>query len=447
MAVGSVVCRTKVHYVVDLNRVFNFACLLGSGKLLESHVPSGHLQSNYTLLGCWARRPHHCRHMSSKDDTKKPPAPAVKPLDPSALSHRLPDPTTHSELKVEYQGGLPQVTVPLPSRRELCRFTLRPISNTVGDFLSMLREEDKGIDRVAISTKEGVRIASSNSIESLMEEDFKLLVNDREFLVQTPQLKDKLSKVDESFAVSKVKRNFWQTLYDQSVKVISETLSSFGLNFGTTNTKALTVVKTEEKEEIKRLSDVRCLVNQLYEALNVEEHQLKKERELLTKLEDLKIALEPMEKKRQELEMLACRRTNALTWVGLGLMGVQFGILARLTWWEYSWDIMEPVTYFVTYGTAMAAYAYYVLTKQEYILPDVRDRQHLIILHKRARKMGLDLEQYNALKDEMARTELDLNRLRDPLQVHLPPRYISALETKTSPLDRLKSLINKARKK
>lgn len=45
-------------------------------------------------------------------------------------------------------------------------------------------------------------------------------------------------------------------------------------------------------------------------------------------------------------------------------MSVQFGILARLTWWEYSWDIMEPVTYFVTYGTAMAAYAYYALTKQ-----------------------------------------------------------------------------------
>lgn len=46
------------------------------------------------------------------------------------------------------------------------------------------------------------------------------------------------------------------------------------------------------------------------------------------------------------------------------MMSVQFGILARLTWWEYSWDIMEPVTYFVTYGTAMAAYAYYCLTKQ-----------------------------------------------------------------------------------
>ncbi|CAB0000145.1 unnamed protein product, partial [Nesidiocoris tenuis] len=65
-----------------------------------------------------------------------------------------------------------------------------------------------------------------------------------------------------------------------------------------------------------------------------------------------------------ELDARASRKTNAMTWVGLGLMSVQFGILARLTWWEYSWDIMEPVTYFVTYGTAMATYAYFVLTKQ-----------------------------------------------------------------------------------
>jgi hypothetical protein len=68
--------------------------------------------------------------------------------------------------------------------------------------------------------------------------------------------------------------------------------------------------------------------------------------------------------KKEELNSKADRKSNVLTWVGLGLMSVQFGVLARLTWWEYSWDIMEPVTYFVTYGTAMACYAYFVLTKQ-----------------------------------------------------------------------------------
>lgn len=62
---------------------------------------------------------------------------------------------------------------------------------------------------------------------------------------------------------------------------------------------------------------------------------------------------------KEDITVTADKKTSYLTWVGLGLMSVQFGVLARLTWWEYSWDIMEPVTYFVTYGTAMAAYAYY----------------------------------------------------------------------------------------
>jgi len=60
-----------------------------------------------------------------------------------------------TEVTVEYFRGLPQVTVPLPSRRERCRFTLRPISNTVGDFLAMLCHEDRGIDRVAVSSLGG----------------------------------------------------------------------------------------------------------------------------------------------------------------------------------------------------------------------------------------------------------------------------------------------------
>ena len=134
--------------------------------------------------------------------------------------------------------------------------------------------------------------------------------------------------------------------------------------------------------------------------------------------------------KKIELDAKAHRRTNILTWCGLGFMSIQFGILARLTWWEYSWDIMEPVTYFVTYGTAMAGYAYYCITKQEYILEDVRDRQYLIAMHKKAKKQGLDLLQYNALRRQIVEIEGDLRRLRDPLYLHVPavPKKIYATD-------------------
>ncbi|XP_063219888.1 calcium uniporter protein, mitochondrial isoform X1 [Bacillus rossius redtenbacheri] len=388
MAVRGTICRMKVILVYDLSRAFTLPCVVGAGS------------SN---KGSWAGRPHHNRQLCTgrchstfsrhlHHATQQSTASAALS---TAAKDAIKD--ANHQVTVEYFRGLPQVTVPLPSRKERCKFTLRPISNTVGDFLNMLRLEDRGIDRVIINTPDGVRIASSNTIEALMEDDFILVVNDNKYLVKAPE-QERLSK-----------------------------------------------------KELERLSDVRNLVNQLYEALNVEEHQLKKERQLSKQLEGLKLELKPLEEKRNELDSMANRRTNMLTWLGLGLMSVQFGILARLTWWEYSWDIMEPITYFVTYGTAMAAYSYYVLTKQEYILPDVKDRQHLIIFHRRARKLGLDLQRYNDLKDNISKIEADLQRLRDPLHMHLPvhQNFLNSSDEPKSAFQRaqeqLRLLVNKTK--
>ena len=105
-------------------------------------------------------------------------------------------------------------------------------------------------------------------------------------------------------------------------------------------------------------------------AVNVDSHpfcfisQLEKERRMLQQLEEVTLELQPLEKIKTELDQRASQRANLCVWGGLGFMALQFGLLARLTWWEYSWDIMEPVTYFVGTGTAMVAYAYFVLTRQ-----------------------------------------------------------------------------------
>ena len=55
-------------------------------------------------------------------------------------------------MTVKYVRGLPQVTVPLPSRRERCLFTLRPVTNNVGHFVEQLLREDHGIDRVVLKS-------------------------------------------------------------------------------------------------------------------------------------------------------------------------------------------------------------------------------------------------------------------------------------------------------
>lgn len=57
-------------------------------------------------------------------------------------------------------------------------------------------------------------------------------------------------------------------------------------------------------------------------------------------------------------------------------------------------------------------------------MPDVRDRQYLITVHKKARKSGLDLHMYNQLKDQLAGVQTDLARLKDPM---VPPHRAQVL--------------------
>lgn len=152
----------------------------------------------------------------------------------------------------------------------------------------------------------------------------------------------------------------------------------------------------------------------------------------------------------------AFRYASAWMWGGFGYLVAQWCALARLTWWEvraaafcacslppslvffvlgltlsllqFNWDIMEPVTYFVTFGTscsmfnafpsffallsacpsspsyaslpsfpffagtAVLGYAYFVLTKREYTFIDLRDSiaTRRMMKHYGARNFPID---------------------------------------------------------
>lgn len=89
--------------------------------------------------------------------------------------------------------------------------------------------------------------------------------------------------------------------------------------------------------------------------------------------------------------------------------------------------------------------AYFVLTKQEYILPDVKDRQHLLTMHKNAKKVGVNLDEYNDIKREIAEIEYDLRRLNDPLQKNFslqPPKISNYSDSEISTAKKLKAILS-----
>lgn len=274
------------------------------------------------------------------------------------------------EVAINYRHGLPVITLTLPTRSERCQFTIKPMVTTVEAFLQDVQREDKGVERAEVFATDGCKVCGATSMEVLLRNDFTLVINNTAYCV-SPPVKDKLSS-----------------------------------------------------EHATEMEDIKSLVHRLYVALHLEDHQVRKERELLQKLDHLKEELLPLEQTKARIAVNANAKTTRLLWIGLALMSTQGGALAWLTWWVYSWDIMEPVTYFITYGSAMASYAYFILTKQDYLYSDARDRQFLHYFYRKCKKQHFNVERYNKLKEDIAEAEESLRRLRQTLQLKLPVQEI-----------------------
>ncbi|XP_028974213.2 calcium uniporter regulatory subunit MCUb, mitochondrial [Esox lucius] len=274
-----------------------------------------------------------------------------------------------NDVWLQYKHGRPVLAVPLPSRQENCLFFLRPMLMTVGDLLHDLQREDPGVTSASVLTTEGARIAHSTSIDTLLHKDFQLLINSAVYTIHSPE-------------------------------------------------------KEATGDHVINVEDMKNMVHLLHTALHLPEHHLQKERELLERMDCLKQELSPLEQMKGQLVRSAEFHSSRTLWTGLALLSVQGGALAWLTWWVYSWDVMEPVTYFLTYSTSIGVFAYYVLTKQDYIYPDAKDRQFLHYFHKGAKRERFDVQKYNDLREELALVEEDLRRLRNPTQLQLPVEQI-----------------------
>ncbi|XP_028272910.1 calcium uniporter protein, mitochondrial-like [Parambassis ranga] len=273
-----------------------------------------------------------------------------------------------SDVSLQHKHGRFILEVPLPSRNEKCLFFLRPMLMSVGDLIADLQKEDPGAS-VSVFSTDGERVANTTLIETLLDKDFQLVINNAVYNVRSPQ-------------------------------------------------------KVCTSEHARGLEDMKHVVHLLHTALHLPEHHLLKERQLLERLDNLKQELSPLEKMRAQLTNTAELHSSRVLWTGMALLSVQGGALAWLTWWVYSWDVMEPVTYFITYATSIGAFAYYVLTKQDYVYPDAKDRQFLRYFYKGASKKKFNVEKYNELKEELAQVEDDLKRLRYPTQLQLPLEQI-----------------------
>lgn len=108
--------------------------------------------------------------------------------------------------------------------------------------------------------------------------------------------------------------------------------------------------------------------------------------------------LEEMEKKKGVIDRKAESQVKAELYCGLGFLMVQTLGFMRLTFWELSWDVMEPVCFFVTSVHFGLAYGFFLKTSKEPSFEGYFQRRFKVKQRKLMKIHSFDIEKYNQLR-------------------------------------------------
>ncbi|RLM91841.1 hypothetical protein C2845_PM08G29250 [Panicum miliaceum] len=84
--------------------------------------------------------------------------------------------------------------------------------------------------------------------------------------------------------------------------------------------------------------------------------------------------LKQLQAQLEDINKLAHKQVRRILWSGLGFLITQVGLFFRLTFWEFSWDVMEPITFFTTTTGLVVGYAYFLITARDPTYRDFMER-------------------------------------------------------------------------
>ena len=120
--------------------------------------------------------------------------------------------------------------------------------------------------------------------------------------------------------------------------------------------------------------------------------------------------LKKLQEKKEEIDKLAHKQVRRILWSGLGFFMCQVGLFFRLTFWEFSWDVMEPIAFFTTASGLLVGYAYFLITSRDPTYEDFMERLYLSRHRKLCAKNSFDMEKYLELQ----------KHCKCPLEGHYP---------------------------
>nr|XP_023895375.1 calcium uniporter protein 5, mitochondrial-like isoform X2 [Quercus suber] len=110
--------------------------------------------------------------------------------------------------------------------------------------------------------------------------------------------------------------------------------------------------------------------------------------------------LKRLQEKKEEIDVMAHRQVRRILWSGLGMAVIQVGLFFRLTFWEFSWDVMEPIAFFTTASGIVIGYAYFLFTSRDPTYQDLMQRLFNSRQRKLCKKLNFDVERFKELQQK-----------------------------------------------
>ncbi|KAL8257073.1 hypothetical protein R6Q59_029114 [Mikania micrantha] len=107
--------------------------------------------------------------------------------------------------------------------------------------------------------------------------------------------------------------------------------------------------------------------------------------------------LEKLERQKAIIDQKSLSQVRGELYCGLGFLIMQTLGFMRLTFWELSWDVMEPICFFVTSFHFALAYMFFIKTSKEPTFEGYFRRRFKTKQTKLMKACGFDLEKYNEL--------------------------------------------------
>lgn len=326
--------------------------------------------------------------------------------------------------------------LPLPGSQGLTRFEVTETNATVHDVIAAVKHADPTLRTVELATPEGTKVARTVRLRELLAMSFCLQLNDVRVMVErgVAAMEDKRAR-DESVAFATVKAElakdarlvmpvaeFYQMCQHAGAeeKVALKWLRELQrrnlvVHFDRSRNAQL------EKALILRPYSLESVLT-LQNALDSELYNIKHDRKVKERqLAELKVAMKNLQQVEASVALAARRMPNVQKWVGLSSLTGFYGALMYCVWDVYSWDVMEPITYFIGFTAVLSSSFYHAITKKDPTYSNIWQKRYADRVAKLSKQRKYDPAELEKLQACVADLENDITLLSQWEKVEVAP--------------------------